>query len=183
MRQFMRVIFWISLVFCISHGLQAADFKIGPTVMKNGMNIQPLYIQAVAMSHGKHGGHGGSHGDANADIHLEVKIHGAKKNAWGFAEGHWIPYLGVSFRITKNGSKWSTSGDLAPMAANNGPHYGNNVKLDGPGKYTMTYRIAPPDGNAFPYHVDKETGVQDWWRSMSLEAEFTYLGVGKKGGY
>lgn len=161
----------------------AAEFKIGDAIIKNGMEIQPLYIQAVAMKHGGAGAHAGHHGDAGADIHLEVSVHAEKDNAWGFAKGHWIPYLTMNYRITKKDSKWSTNGSLAAMAANNGPHYGNNVKLDGAGKYILKYYIAPPTVEQFPYHIDKETGVQDWWRAMNLEAEFVYIGVGKKGGY
>ncbi len=182
----MKVKIWSGVLFVVTAvlavGLQAANFYIGDMVKENGMTIQPLYIQAVAMKHGG-GGHAGHHGAADADIHLEAKVHGDTKNAWGFAEGHWIPYLEITYRITKKDSKWSASGRLDPMAANNGPHYGSNVKMDGAGKYTLKLHIEPPKVDMFPYHVDKETGVQDWWRAMNLEADFTYVGVGKKGGY
>ena len=49
-----------------------------------------------------------------------------------------------------------------PMVANDGPHYGDNVKLNGPGKYKLTLNVKPPSANPhahFGRHVDKETGV------------------------
>ena len=60
-----------------------------------------------------------------------------------------------------------------PMVANDGPHYGDNVKMMGPGKYRLILTIAPPDENPhahFGRHVDKETGVaavvQDFFRRI-----------------
>ena len=37
-----------------------------------------------------------------------------------------------------------------PMVANDGPHYGDNIKLMGPGKYHLKYTVYPPNspGNA-----------------------------------
>ena len=69
------------------------------------------------------------------------------------------------------------------MIASDGPHYGDNVNLDGPGKYALTYRISPPDPAVFPRHFDRETGVSDWWPPFELNWEFVYTGTGKKGGY
>ena len=73
-----------------------------------------------------------------------------------------------------------------PMVANDGPHYGDNVKLQGPGKYKMTLTIAPPTANPhamFGRHVDKETGVGPWFKPFTLDYEFVYAGTGKKGAY
>jgi len=67
-----------------------------------------------------------------------------------------------------------------------GPHYGDNLKLLGPGKYTLKLHIAPPGGQhgtQFGRHTDKETGVGPWFKPFDLEYTFAYAGVGKKGGY
>lgn len=63
------------------------------------------------------------------------------------------------------------------------PHYGANVKLDGPGNYHLTYRISPPAYQGFYRHFDKETGLGQWRPPFRLHWDFTYVGTGKKGGY
>jgi len=35
----------------------------------------------------------------------------------------------------------------------------------------------------FGRHTDKETGVGPWFKPYKLQYEFTYAGIGKKGGY
>jgi uncharacterized protein involved in high-affinity Fe2+ transport len=187
----------------------AAKTQIGEPVEINGMTVGALYIQAVKMDMGPgakmkmgakmetgakmamkkgdapaKGSHSQPHHHATSgDLHLEAVVHAAGSNDWGFPEGNWIPYLGVEFRIDKDGSEWSTEGRLMPMAAADGPHYGDNVILSGPGKYHLTYRISPPRPGAFPRHFDKETGVAEWWKPFTVEWDFTFVGTGKKGGY
>jgi uncharacterized protein involved in high-affinity Fe2+ transport len=78
------------------------------------------------------------------------------------------------------------SGDFMPMVANDGPHYGDNVKLMGPGKYRLHLTISPPGSDPhmqFGRHVDKETGVGPWFQTFSADFDFTYAGTGKKGAY
>ncbi|MBF0295794.1 MAG: iron transporter [Magnetococcales bacterium] len=172
----------------IPFSTQAAVMEIGK-VETNGMKVAGIYIQSVVMEgHGDHhGGHAG-HGDhqapatarADSDIHLEAQIHALDKNPHGFAAGSWIPYLGIEYSLEKVGSDWKAKGVLIPMASGDGPHYGENVKLAGPGKYKVVYTISPP---SIPYHVDKETGVSGWWTPFKQEWEFNYTGTGKKGGY
>ncbi len=69
------------------------------------------------------------------------------------------------------------------MVASDGPHYADNIKLNGAGKYKLRYHIVPPPVNGFFRHTDKETGVGKWWTPFDLTWDFTYLGAGKKGGY
>ncbi|MEH6473005.1 MAG: iron transporter [Halopseudomonas sp.] len=94
-----------------------------------------------------------------------------------------MPYLTVTYAITKQGSDWSTIGTFMPMAASDGPHYASNIKLDGAGKYHLTYRIDPPTRAGFYRHTDKETGIPQWWAPIELEWDFVFAGYGKKGGY
>jgi len=154
------------------------EHRIGAKpIVKDGMIISAVYLQPVHMAPDLPGM------DANPDVHLEADIHADKDNAQGFAPGAWIPYLTISYRITKQGSDWNSFGHFMPMTAKDGPHYGANVKLDGPGRYRVTYRILPPPYAGFLRHTDKETGVKPWWKPLSVGWQFTYVGVGKKGGY
>jgi periplasmic iron binding protein len=157
--------------------LQAGEHPIGDPVEKNGMEIAAVYLQPVMMEPMLPGMM------EPTDIHLEADIHAAKGNQNGFGEGEWVPYLGITYQISKVGGDWSTGGAFMPMVASDGPHYGENIKLDGPGKYLVRYRIAPPPINGFYRHTDKETGVGEWWMPFDLEWEFIYAGAGKKGGY
>jgi periplasmic iron binding protein len=154
----------------------ADDVEIG-VVEQNGMEIIAVYIQPVTMEPMLPGGM------QLSDIHLEADIRALKDNKNGFAEGDWVPYLGITYTINKVDSDWSTTGAFMPMIASDGPHYARNIKLDGAGKYTLTYSIEPPPFNGFYRHTDKESGVAKWWTPFTLEWDFTYVGVGKKGGY
>jgi uncharacterized protein involved in high-affinity Fe2+ transport len=145
------------------------------------MEIGAVYLQAIEMDPP-----GMMRPAKDSDIHLEADIHALAGNKTGFPEGEWVPYLEVKFEIQKVGSDKVQKGTFMPMVANDGPHYGDNVKLEGPGKYKLKYVISPPDagGHAhFGRHVDKETGVGPWFSPIELNYEFVFAGTGKKGGY
>ena len=108
-------------------GLKAAETPIGKPVVTNGMQIGAVYLQPVVMAPLLPGM------DAPADVHLEADIHAKKDNPNGFGPGDWIPYLGITYRLSKLGTGWQAFGAFMPMTAQDGPHYGANVKLDGPG--------------------------------------------------
>lgn len=155
----------------------AAEITIGKAIQKNGMEIGAVYLQPVVMAPMMPGMKG------QDDVHLEADIHAMQGNKNGFGPGDWVPYLGITFRISKQGSSWQNFGPFMPMVASDGPHYGANVKLDGPGKYTLTYHITPPPYQGFFHHTDKETGVAAWWAPFDVEWTFIYAGTGKKGAY
>ncbi len=157
--------------------LCAAEIHIGEPVVRNGLEIAAVYLQAVKMEPG----HAGM--QVESDIHLEADIHAAEDNPHGFRTGDWIPYLGIAFHMQKLNSEWELIGYFMPMVASDGPHYGRNVRLDGPGKYRLSYYILPPAYQGFYRHYDRETGVDEWWEPFNVEWEFTYTGTGKKGGY
>ncbi len=155
----------------------AAEVSIGKPIVKDGLIVSAVYLQPVHMAPMLPGMH------APADVHLEADIHADKDNAQGFGPGDWIPYLTITYQMRKDGSDWSTFGRFMAMTAADGPHYGANVKLDGPGKYHLSYSILPPPYAGFFRHTDKETGVAAWWKPFVASWDFTYVGVGKKGGY
>jgi len=159
----------------------AAEYPIGKPQQHSGMEIAAVYLQPVAMEP-----EGMMRKAEESDIHIEADIKALKGNPNGFEEGAWIPYLVVKFEITKTGSSQKVTGEFMPMVANDGPHYGDNIKLFGPGKYHVKYTILPPTENQqahFGRHVDKLTGVKPWFKPFAVENDFSYVGIGKKGGY
>jgi len=171
----------------ISIGAVSADAKEYPigkpeTVTAAGMEVAAVYLQPIEMEPP-----GMMRNAAESDVHLEADIKALKNNPNGYAQGDWIGYLNVSYELTKDGETDVIKGDAMAMVASDGPHYGDNVKLKGPGKYKLKFTIAPPDGAAhgshFGRHVDKETGVKPWFAPFSVEYDFVYAGTGKKGAY
>ncbi|UBX49553.1 iron transporter [Providencia alcalifaciens] len=165
----------------------AQEYPLGQPVIKNGMEIQGVYLQPITMDTGE-GHQKMSHLPADkADVHLEADIRAVEENPNGFAEGDWMPYLTVEYTVTKLGDKPQTqSGTFMPMVASDGPHYGENIKLNGNGKYRVTYKVYPPSHNqqvAFGRHIDKETGVAPWFEPFEVSWDFDYAGIGRKGSY
>ncbi|MFP3014466.1 MAG: iron transporter [Arsenophonus sp.] len=165
----------------------AKEYPIGKPVIKEGIEIQGVYLHPVIMD-GEKGHYAMSDLTVDeADIHLEADIHAAEENPNGFAEGDWIPYLNIKYSIIKLGVKPQIqSGLFMPMIASDGPHYGKNIKLNGYGKYRVTYKIYPPSYNKqvfFGRHIDKETGVAPWFKSFEVSWDFYYSGVGRKSSY
>jgi len=159
----------------------AAETPIGKHQTVNGLEIGAVYLQAVEMDP-----KGMMREAKQSDIHLEADIHaGKEKGKVSFAPGDWIPYLQVKYELQKVGGK-KISGDMMAMVASDGPHYGDNVKMDGPGKYKLKLTVLPPSQNPhthFGRHVDKETAAAPWFKPFELNYEFAYAGTGKKGGY
>jgi uncharacterized protein involved in high-affinity Fe2+ transport len=161
----------------------AKETPIGPPMLKDGLEVTAVYLQPIEMDPPDM-----MRAAAQSDIHLEADIRAAKDNRNGFAEGDWLPSLDVSFELTKLEGEAATgpkvTGSLMPMVANDGPHYGDNVKLNGPGRYRLKLTVAPPGKNQhFGRHVDKETGVAEWFKPFDLIQDFTFAGTGKKGAY
>jgi uncharacterized protein involved in high-affinity Fe2+ transport len=159
----------------------AKEYPVGKPQLRSGMEIAAVYLQPIEMDPP-----GLMRQAKESDIHLEADIRAAKDNANGFSEGDFIPYLDVAYQLTKLDDKTTIEGAFMPMVANDGPHYGDNVKLGGAGKYRLTLTIKPPSatGHAgFGRHIDKETGVAAWFEPVTVEYDFTYAGTGKKGAY
>ena len=159
----------------------AAEYPIGKPKDMNGLEVAAVYLQPIEMDPP-----GMMRAAKDSDIHLEADIHATADNKNGLPEGAWAPYLVIKYTLQKQGEAKPLQGDLMPMVANDGPHYGDNVKLSGPGKYKLKLVIAPPSANThahFGRHVDKETGVGEWFKPITVEFEFPYAGTGKKGAY
>jgi len=153
----------------VSHAALAREYFVGGPVHQHDMEIVANYLVGVEMA------------PMSPDmamgpdvIHLEADVHATADNAYGYPDGAWVGYLGINYAIEKVGATWKASGMLRPMQAKDGPHYANNVKMDGPGAYKVTYRFTSPEANGFLRHVDKETGVPPWWTPFSDTFTFIY---------
>ncbi len=160
------------------------EYPIGKPQNVAGMEIAAVYLQPIEMAPP-----GMMRAAKDSDLHLEADIKAAKDNKNGYAQGDWIGYLGVKYELTKVGESKVLKGNFMPMVASDGPHYGDNVKLKGPGKYKVKFTVYPPSapenstGRHFGRHTDRATGVRPWFKPFDAEWEFTYAGIGKKGGY
>lgn len=169
---------------CFALAGHALEYPIGSPQNVAGMEVAAVYLQPIAMEP-----EGVMRKAQESDIHLEADVHAIASNSNGFAEGMWIPHLLVKYELTKLPGGEVIKGDMMPMVASDGPHYGDNVKLKGPGKYKLKFVIYPPNakenpmGTHFGRHTDRETGVRPWFKPVEAEWEFSYTGVGKKGGY
>ncbi|OGT90401.1 MAG: hypothetical protein A2286_10685 [Gammaproteobacteria bacterium RIFOXYA12_FULL_61_12] len=162
----------------------ALEFPVGTPQNLAEMEIAAVYLQPVEMEPEGH-----MRKASESDIHLEADIHALAKNPNGIPEGFWVPHILVKYELIKDGDSEAIKGDMMPMVASDGPHYGDNVKLKGPGKYKLKFTVYPPSakenpaGHMFGRHTDRATGVSPWFKPVEAEWEFTYAGVGKKGGY
>jgi periplasmic iron binding protein len=162
----------------------AVEYPIGAPENRYGMEIGAVYLQAVRMEPD-----GMMLQPEQSDIHIEADIKALQGNPNGYPEGAWIPYLLVKYEVTKVDTGEVIKGDMMPMVASDGPHYGDNIKMKGPGKYKVKYTILPPNapenasGKHYGRHTDRATGVRPWFPAFSLDYEFVFAGVGKKGGY
>jgi len=153
----------------------AREYFVGGPVKEHDMEIVANYLVGVEMAPmPMAGGEMTMHHAGGDTIHLEADIHATADNPYGYADGAWVPYLTVSYALKKDGSDWIAAGKLVPMTAKDGPHYANNLMMNGPGQYSVTYTIEPPAPEAFGRHIDKETGVPDWWKPVTVSFSFRY---------
>ena len=115
------------------------------------INLSAVWFQAVPMENETM-----SYSAEDADIHIEADI-SALENNLGYGVGDWIPYLTVDYDVQDTDGNSVVSGTFMEMAASDGPHYGNNIKLD-PGTYNLKITIHSPGENGYLIHSDSETG-------------------------
>lgn len=168
----------------ISLPAAALEYPIGTPQNVAGMEVAAVYLQPIEMEP-----EGMMRKASESDVHLEADIRALANNPNGYPEGSWIPFLYVRYELNKIGSNDTIKGEMMPMVASDGPHYGDNVKLAGPGKYKLKFTVFPPNakenpmGRHYGRHTDRATGVRPWFKPFEVEYEFTFAGIGKKGGY
>jgi uncharacterized protein involved in high-affinity Fe2+ transport len=148
------------------------EFPLGDDQVVGPLNVAGVYFQPVDMEPAGMGGLPAS----QSDMHLEADISAAEGNDLGYGVGDFVPNLTVKYRAEKAGGK-VIEGTFMPMNASDGPHYGNNVKLDGPGKYKITFIIDSPEKQNYLLHVDKETGVggRYWKEPLVVSWDFDFI--------
>lgn len=154
-------------------GKVVKEIPMGDSVEKEGMDIGGVYFEASELfPHEKAGMK-----MEDADIHIEADIKATKDNKTGFGAGEWMPYLTVNYVMKNLDSGKEFSGTLMPMNAQDGPHYGANVKMPGAGKYKFHISIESPEKQNYLLHVDKGTGVEGkfWTQPVEVEWEFPYV--------
>ena len=157
-------------ILCVaSQPAAAREFFVGGPVQIQDMEIVANYLVGVQMAPMTMPMPRGP--DV---IHLEADVHATADNKYGYPDGAWVAYLTINYTVEKVGTAWRVNGVLKPMTAKDGPHYADNVKMAGPGKYRLTYRFSPPEVNGFYHHVDKETGVPGWWSPFAVAFNFDY---------
>jgi uncharacterized protein involved in high-affinity Fe2+ transport len=139
------------------------DFELGP------LNVAGVYFQPVDMVPASAGLPA-----SQSDMHIEADI-SAAENDLGYGVGDFVPNLTVQYEVTRSTGE-KIEGTFMPMNASDGPHYGANIKLPGPGgagTYTVRFLIQNPEAQGYVLHVDQETGVPGRFWGAPLVAEWT----------
>ena len=148
------------------------EFPLGDEQEAGPLHVAGVYFQPVDMEPA-----GLGLAASQSDMHMEADISALANNELGYGAGDFVPYLSVKYRAQKEGSDKVIEGNFMPMNASDGPHYGNNVKLDGPGKYKITFIIENPEKQNYLLHVDKETGVTGkfWKEPIIVSWDFDFV--------
>jgi uncharacterized protein involved in high-affinity Fe2+ transport len=152
-------------VFACGEGQAAV---IGAPVLRDGVEIAPSTAIGMALDHAPIG-------QAADAVFLVADIHAAKGEAHGFGEHAFIPYLSVSYALTKDDAPtFKKAGLLVPVAAKSGPRYAASADMAGAGTYHLTYIVSPPSAHGMLRQTDKTDGVPDWWKPITASWTFTY---------
>ena len=162
------------------------EIPIGEGQIVGPFQVEMVYFQGVDMVP-----EGRQPSAAESDMHLEADIHltpeAAKQYGFGAGEDIWPAYLTVDYKVLDEGGKEVTSGSFMPMNADDGAHYGINIKKGEikVGKYKIKLEITPSDD--YLLHVDPETGVpiansegksaaEKFYEKQTVEFEWNYDG-------
>ncbi len=117
-------------------------------------------------------------GNAGAEIlHLEADVKATEGNPNGFAMGEFVPYLKIAYEIVPSaGGAAIQKGELMPMIASDGLHYGASVAMPKAGSFRLNYAIQPPSAGGLGRHSDPVTGVAPWWAPFVATFEWDYPG-------
>lgn len=129
------------------------------------MNVNGVYFQPVPMS-------GGNENYEDYDLHFEADV-AALDNDLGYGKGDWIPYMTIDFAIIGSNGETAAEGTFMPMSADDGPHYGANIKLPNADTYSVKLTFHSPEENGYLIHLDDETGpggkLEDYFGDGPLE--------------
>lgn len=155
------------MLFCGQACLSARAAVIGAPVLSDGIEIVPATLSGVEVDRV-------TAKSANA-VWLAAGIHATKDGRHGFGEHAFIPYLSISFVLTKDGAPtFKQAGLLVPIAAKDGPQYAAAADMAGPGTYHLTYIVSPPSARGMMRRTDKADGVPEWFKPITASWTFNY---------
>jgi hypothetical protein len=164
----MHVLWAVPALVLVAHSAGAA--VIGGPLLREGIEVVPSAVSGMALDRSPVPG--GSGADA---ITLVADIHAARDGSHGFGEHAFIPYLSISYALTKDDAPTlKKAGLLYPIATKSGPRYGAPTELAGAGTYHLTYIVSPPSAHNMLRRTDKAGGVPDWWKPVTANWTFTY---------
>ncbi len=157
-----------------------AEIQIGDEQLVGPYKVAAVYFQPVDMIPA-----GKNPTKEESDMHLEADIHLTEESSvmYGFGNGEaWPAYLTVKYEVLDKDGKNVTEGSFMPMNADDGPHYGTNVKKDllKVGTYKLKLTIEAPTD--YLLHVDAETGVpakekaEEYFKTQTVEFDWNYTG-------
>ncbi len=146
------------------------EYPIGEDIERNQMKISAVWLPSVQMD-------GGPAASGSDVIHLEADVRATAGNRHGFAMHEFVPYLTVKYRLEPaGGGPILHEGEMIPMVASDGQHYGTSIDMPRAGKFRLTYAIMPPSSKGMGRHHDPATGVPPWWEPFSVEFAWDYDG-------
>ncbi len=157
-----------------------AEIQIGDEQIVGPYKVAAVYFQPVDMIPA-----GKNPTKEESDMHLEADIHltedASKMYGFGGDEA-WPAYLTVKYDVLDKDGKSVAAGSFMPMNADDGPHYGTNVKKDllKVGTYKLKLTIEAPTD--YLLHVDAETGVpakekaEEYFKTQNVEFDWNYTG-------
>lgn len=134
------------------------------------LTVDLVYFQAIDMEQGSVLVPPAS----ESDMHFEVDVATNEKAAEiGYEADQFMPYLEINVKIydQATGGLVKDLGTMMPMVASDGPHYGNNIKLE-PGEYRVEVEIPSP-ADKFMLHTGKDTSAVDG-RFWTEPLKFTF---------
>jgi uncharacterized protein involved in high-affinity Fe2+ transport len=142
---------------------------IGGPLLRDGIEIVPSTQTGVELDRPA------AMSRAADTVFLVADVHAGKDEAHGFAEHAFIPYLSISYALTKDDTPtFKQAGLLYPVAAKTGAQYGASAEMAGPGTYRLTYIISPPSAHGLLRRTDRSGGVPDWFKPITANWTFTY---------
>ncbi len=148
-----------------STGADVREYPIGDPVVKHHLQVAAVWLAGVAMD--------GMGPASDGVIHLEADVKATEGNPNGFAKDEFVPYLKIDYTIVDAGSGAKVeSGELTPMVASDGLHYGASVATPKAGQYKLVYRLQPPSAGGLGRHVGNG-GVAPWWAPFEASFDWT----------
>ena len=146
------------------------EYPIGDTVA-NHLSIAAVWLPSVQMDLDA------PRTDGPDLIHLEADVRATGGNPNGFAKEEFVPYLKIRYAIAPAaGGPPIQRGELVPMVASDGLHYGASVDMPKAGSFQLTYAIEPPSAGGLGRHHDPVTGVAPWWSPFEVAFDWDYDG-------